>query len=302
MDNQNNNGSRQRALAHVTVTGGVCNLLLMLLKMAAGIIGRSSAMMADAIHSLSDFVTDAVVLLFVRISAKPDDESHDYGHGKFETLATCLIAIALFAVAVSILVKSAMAIAGVAQGQILPQPGLIALVAAAISIAVKEGLYWYTYLSGKKWNSQVVIANAWHHRSDAFSSIATLVGIGCAYFLGERWRVMDPIAAIIVGAMIVKVSVNIFLPAINELLECSLPKETEDKILEIVNHNPAVKDPHKLKTRRIGNRIAIEVHIRVDSTMSVKDSHDITMDIEDRLKTEFGPDTLVIVHVEPFEQ
>lgn len=299
MDNQNNTDPRQRALTRVTVTGGISNLLLMLLKMAAGIIGRSGAMVADAIHSLSDFLTDAVVLLFVRISAKPDDESHDYGHGKFETLATCLIAVTLFAVAVSILIKSAMAIAGVTQGLVLPQPGLIALLAAAISIAVKEGLYWYTYLNGKKWNSQVVIANAWHHRSDAFSSIATLIGIGCAYFLGERWRVMDPIAAIIVGAMIVKVSVNIFLPAINELLECSLPKETEDRILEIVNANPAVKDPHKLKTRRIGNRIAIEVHIRVDSTMSVKDSHDITVDIENRLKQEYGPDTLVIVHVEP---
>lgn len=299
MDNQNNTDPRQRALTRVTVTGGISNLLLMLLKMAAGIIGRSGAMVADAIHSLSDFLTDAVVLLFVRISAKPDDESHDYGHGKFETLATCMIAVTLFAVAVSILIKSAMAIAGVTQGLVLPQPGLIALLAAAISIAVKEGLYWYTYLNGKKWNSQVVIANAWHHRSDAFSSIATLIGIGCAYFLGERWRVMDPIAAIIVGAMIVKVSVNIFLPAINELLECSLPKETEDRILEIVNANPAVKDPHKLKTRRIGNRIAIEVHIRVDSTMSVKDSHDITVDIENRLKQEYGPDTLVIVHVEP---
>lgn len=299
MDNQNNTDPRQRALTRVTVTGGISNLLLMLLKMAAGIIGRSGAMVADAIHSLSDFLTDAVVLLFVRISAKPDDESHDYGHGKFETLATCLIAVTLFAVAVSILIKSAMAIAEVTQGLVLPQPGLIALLAAAISIAVKEGLYWYTYLNGKKWNSQVVIANAWHHRSDAFSSIATLIGIGCAYFLGERWRVMDPIAAIIVGAMIVKVSVNIFLPAINELLECSLPKETEDRILEIVNANPAVKDPHKLKTRRIGNRIAIEVHIRVDSTMSVKDSHDITVDIENRLKQEYGPDTLVIVHVEP---
>ena len=167
MDNQNNKDTRQRALTRVTVTGGISNLLLMLLKMAAGIIGRSGAMVADAIHSLSDFLTDAVVLLFVRISAKPDDESHDYGPGKFETLATCLIAVALFVVAISILIKSAMAIAGVTQGQVLPQPGLIALLAAAISIIVKEGLYWYTYLSGKKWDSQVVIANAWHHRSDA---------------------------------------------------------------------------------------------------------------------------------------
>lgn len=290
---------REKAICRVTIVGGISNAILLILKFLAGIIGHSGAMIADAVHSLSDFVTDAVVLVFVNISSKPSDESHDYGHGKFETLATSIIAIALFAVAIGILVKSATAIADVANGAVLPQPGLIAFIAAAISIAVKEGLFWYTIFHGKRWNSQAVIANAWHHRSDALSSIATLIGIGCAYFLGNRWTIMDPIAALVVGAMILKVAFNIFIPAINELLECSLPKDTEDKIMQIIASDAAIRDPHKLRTRRIGSRIAIDVHIRLDGNMTVTESHDITVGVENRLKAEFGDDTMVIIHVEP---
>lgn len=295
MDTQN----RTKTLTRVTVVGGVCNLLLLLLKFVAGIVGRSGAMVADAIHSLSDFVTDAVVLLFVRISSKPSDESHEYGHGKFETLSTGIIAVVLFAVAAGVLVKSATSIAAITRGEVLPRPGLIALVAAAVSIVVKEGLFWYTSIHGKRMNSQVLLANAWHHRSDALSSVATLTGVGFAYFLGDKWTIMDPIAAIVVGAMILKVSFNLFIPAINELLECSLSKETEDRILQIVTEDPAVQDPHNLKTRKVGNRMAVEVHIRLDAAMTVAESHDITVGIEDRLKQEYGPETMIIVHVEP---
>ena len=295
MDTQN----RTKTLTHVTVVGGVCNLLLLLLKFVAGIVGRSGAMVADAIHSLSDFVTDAVVLLFVRISSKPSDESHEYGHGKFETLSTGIIAVVLFAVAAGVLVKSATSIAAITRGEVLPRPGLIALVAATVSIVVKEGLFWYTSIHGKRMNSQVLLANAWHHRSDALSSVATLTGVGFAYFLGDKWTIMDPIAAIVVGAMILKVSFNLFIPAINELLECSLSKETEDRILQIVTEDPAVQDPHNLKTRKVGNRMAVEVHIRLDAAMTVAESHDITVGIEDRLKQEYGPETMIIVHVEP---
>ena len=295
MDTQN----RTKTLTRVTVVGGVCNLLLLLLKFVAGIVGRSGAMVADAIHSLSDFVTDAVVLLFVRISSKPSDESHEYGHGKFETLSTGIIAVVLFAVAAGVLVKSATSIAAITRGEVLPRPGLIALVAAAVSIVVKEGLFWYTSIHGKRMNSQVLLANAWHHRSDALSSVAALTGVGFAYFLGDKWTIMDPIAAIVVGAMILKVSFNLFIPAINELLECSLSKETEDRILQIVTEDPAVQDPHNLKTRKVGNRMAVEVHIRLDAAMTVAESHDITVGIEDRLKQEYGPETMIIVHVEP---
>ena len=244
-------------------------------------------------------MTDAVVLLFVRISSKPSDESHEYGHGKFETLSTGIIAVVLFAVAAGVLVKSATSIAAITRGEVLPRPGLIALVAAAVSIVVKEGLFWYTSIHGKRMNSQVLLANAWHHRSDALSSVATLTGVGFAYFLGDKWTIMDPIAAIVVGAMILKVSFNLFIPAINELLECSLSKETEDRILQIVTEDPAVQDPHNLKTRKVGNRMAVEVHIRLDAAMTVAESHDITVGIEDRLKQEYGPETMIIVHVEP---
>lgn len=292
---------REKGICRVTIAGSICNAILLALKFIAGIVGHSGAMIADAIHSFSDFVTDAVVLVFINISAKPSDESHDYGHGKFETLATSIIAIALFAVAIGILVKSATAIADIANGGVLPQPGMIAFLAAAISIAVKEGLFWYTISNGKKWNSQAVIANAWHHRSDALSSIATLIGIGCAYFIGGKWTIMDPIAALVVGAMILKVAFNIFIPAINELLECSLPKETEDKILQIITTDTAIQDPHKLRTRRIGSHIAIDVHIRLDGEMTVTESHDITVGVENRLKAAFGNSTMVSIHVEPIK-
>ncbi len=291
--------TREKAIQKVTIIGAVCNVLLLLLKFIAGIVGRSGAMIADAIHSLSDFVTDAIVLIFVNISAKPSDDSHEYGHGKFETLATAVISVILFVVAVGILIKSATSIADIANGGTIPRPGLIAFIAAALSIVVKEGLFWYTAHHGKKWNSNVVVANAWHHRSDALSSIATLVGIGCAYFLGDKWTIMDPIAAIAVGAMILKVAYDLFIPSINELLECSLPKETETRIMEIVAADNAVQDPHKLKTRRVGNHIAIEVHIRLDGSMTVSESHTITVGIEKRLRQEYGAETMVIVHVEP---
>lgn len=293
--------TREKAIKRVTIVGAILNLLLLIIKFAAGILGRSGAMVADAIHSLSDFVTDTIVLVFVNISEKPCDESHDYGHGKFETLATTVIAIALFAVAIGILVKSATTIAFIANGGTMARPGLIAFIAAVISIAVKEGLFWYTAYHGKKWDSKVVIANAWHHRSDALSSIATMVGVGFAYFLGNKWTILDPIAAIAVGAMILKVAYDLFIPSINELLECSLPKETEQRIVEIITEDAAVHDPHNLRTRRIGNHIAIDVHIRLDGEMTVNESHSITVGIENRIRKEYSDATMVNVHVEPIK-
>ena len=290
---------RIRRIYRVTFVGFAVNLVLSLLKLVAGVFGRSGAMIADAVHSFSDLATDIVVIVFARISAKPRDDGHDYGHGKYETLATILISIALGIVGVGILADSIRAIRVVIDGGLLPRPGLIALVAAVLSIAAKEILYRYTVREGRAIDSPSVVANAWHHRSDALSSLGTLVGIGCAYFLGERWRIADPIAALIVAVFIFKIAFDLIRTGLGELLEKSLPEETEQEILRIVTADPAVREPHNLRTRRIGAAIAIEVHVRVDGAMTVACSHALTVAIERRLRARFGQGTIISIHVEP---
>ena len=292
---------RIRRIYRVTFVGFAVNLVLSLLKLVAGVFGRSGAMIADAVHSFSDLATDIVVIVFARISAKPRDDGHDYGHGKYETLATILISIALGIVGVGILADSIRAIRVVIDGGLLPRPGLIALVAAVLSIAAKEILYRYTVREGRAIDSPSVVANAWHHRSDALSSLGTLVGIGCAYFLGERWRIADPIAALIVAVFIFKIAFDLIRTGLGELLEKSLSEETEQEILRIVTADPAVREPHNLRTRRIGAAIAIEVHVRVDGAMTVACSHALTVAIERRLRARFGEGTMIAVHVEPLK-
>ena len=291
--------SREREIYKVTLWGSVVNFILLVLKFFAGIIGHSSAMIADAVHSLSDFITDIIVIFFVRISGLPQDEDHDYGHGKYETLATAIIGIILLFVGLGIFINSVSCIIEVFHGHKLEAPSIMALIAAIVSIIAKEAVYQYTIYKGKKLNSTAVIANAWHHRSDAFSSIGTAIGIGGAVFLGENWRVLDPIAALIVSGFIIKVSFDLFKPCIDELLEKSLPKETEDKILTIITSHPEVNSPHHLRTRRIGNNIAIEIHIRMNGSMTLRDAHDITKQIEFSLKDAFGPETHIGIHMEP---
>ena len=283
----------------MTWVGFFANLFLSVGKIAAGIVGRSGAMIADGIHSISDFATDLVVMIFVKVSAMPKDDDHDYGHGKFETLATIIIGMALFVVAVGIFWKSIKLVVDVANGQTIEPPEAIAFAASAVSIAVKEGLYRYTKRIGEKVGSQVVVANAWHHRSDALSSIGTLLGIGGAYFLGQKWAVLDPIAAIIVSLLIAKVAYDLIKPGIGEMLERSLPKEQEDEIESIVLSNKHFSDVHNLKTRRIGSGIAIEMHVRVPGSMTVSDAHEATDDVEHRLREHYGQRTQVILHVEP---
>ena len=297
----NKQETREQAIYKVTWIGFFVNVLLSVGKLIAGFVGRSGAMIADGIHSASDFATDIVVLLFVRISAKPKDEDHDYGHGKYETLATVVIGVALAAVAIGILVDSAERIAQVLRGESIARPGIVALVAAAVSIVAKEALYWYTMLTAKRVDSPALKANAWHHRSDAFSSIGTLIGIGGAYFLSEQWRVLDPIAAIVVGALIIKVAYDLVMPGLNELLERSLPKEQEDEIVALVLTDKRLSDVHNLKTRRIGIGIAVELHVRVRGDMTVNESHAITRNIEQLLRQQYGDRTQVIIHIEPLK-
>ena len=277
------------------------NMALFAFKLIAGIVGRSGAMIADAIHSASDFATDIVVLAFVRISSKPRDDDHKWGHGKYETLASLIIGLALFGVGVEILIDSGEKIKAVAEGAILPRPGFIAIVAAIVSIVTKELLYQYSTRKGKALESPSVVANAWHHRSDALSSIGTFIGIGGAICLGEQWRILDPLAAIIVSFFIIKVSFQLLKPCIDELLERSLPAEIENKILAIILSFPEVSSPHHLRTRRIGNHIAIEVHIRMNGKTPLQEAHSLTTQIEKRLKEEFGKDTHIGIHMEPIK-
>lgn len=277
------------------------NMSLFVFKLAAGVIGRSGAMIADAVHSASDFATDIVVLAFVRISAKPRDDDHKWGHGKYETLASLIIGVALFAVGAEILVDSSEKIVAVVNGEVLPRPGAIAIIAAIVSIIAKELLYQWSVRVGKQLDSPSVVANAWHHRSDALSSVGALLGISVAYFLGEKWRIADPIAAIVVSAIIIKVSIELCRAALAELLEKSLPHKVEEEILSIILNTPKVHKPHNLRTRRIGSNIAIEVHIRVEGTMTVFESHEISRDIEYALRKRFGEGTAVAIHIEPLK-
>lgn len=290
---------REKKIYRVTLMGSVVNVILLVFKFIAGILGGSAAMIADAVHSLSDFLTDIIVIAFVRISSKPEDEDHDYGHGKYETLATSIIGLALLMVGLYIFYNGARQIWDVMHGAEIEQPGLVALIAAIVSILLKEWTYRFTVSVGKKVESQAVIANAWHHRSDALSSIGTAIGIGGAILLGKGWAVLDPVAALVVSVFIVKTALGLLSTSSGELLEKSLPKEVEKKIVDIVESEPEVSEVHHLCTRRIGNNIAIEMHIRMPGEISLKDSHTRASDIERMLRQHFGEHTHINLHVEP---
>lgn len=291
--------TREKEIYKVTIIGGIVNFLLLAFKFAAGIMGHSAAMLADAVHSLSDFVTDVIVIVFVRISNKPQDKDHDYGHGKYETLATAIIGLLLLVVGFGIFWNGASSIYDFIKGEPLGEPGMVAFVAALVSIVLKEILYQYTVIKGKKLNSQAVVANAWHHRSDALSSIGTAVGIGGAILLGNHWRVLDPIAAVVVSFFIMKVAIQLLLPCVDELLEKSLPDEEEKEIERALLSFPGVSEPHHLRTRRIGSYCAIEVHVRMDGQITLEEAHVTATAIEQKLKEMLGRGTLVNIHVEP---
>jgi cation diffusion facilitator family transporter len=290
---------RTSAAKRVTWIGFVVNVFLTLAKLFAGVIGKSSAMVADAVHSLSDFVTDLVVITFVNISGKDSDDDHRYGHGKFETFATLIIALVLFGVGAGILINGAEKIIGAISGRELEQPGMIAFWAAIISIISKEILFRYTIKIGKAIKSDAVIANGWHHRSDAFSSIGTALGISGAIFLGDNWRILDPIAGVIVSFFIMKVSVELSIPSIKELLESSLPEEITTEIVSIINGHPEIVRFHHLRTRKIGSIYAIDVHIKLNKEITFIRSHDIATELETELRNRFGRGTQISIHTEP---
>ena len=290
---------REKEIRRITLWGAVMNIVLTAGKIVAGIFGRSAAMVADGIHSLSDLLSDAVVLVFTHISSKGKDRDHSFGHGKFETLATLIVSIILVTVGGNLMSNGIRSIIGVFNGTEVPKPGYIALIAAAVSIASKEWLYHATVRVGKKTGSTVVIANAWHHRSDALSSIGSLIGIGGAIVLGDKWTVLDPLASCLISIAIIVVAVKMALPSLAELLETSLPEDIEQEIIRIASSVKGVNDIHDLKTRRNGISFIIDAHIVVNPEMSIVEAHDISTDVEEALRMKYGPETQLSIHVEP---
>lgn len=282
-----------------TLVGMTSDICLSALKIATGIFGRSSAILADGIHSISDTVTDALVYAMVRLSGKGIDERYRYGRGKYETLAAFLISIILVVVAGGLMIEGAKDVWVSFHGETLERPLNIALIVGIIAVIVKESLYHYTRLKGHKTGSSALKAYAWHHRADALSTAATLLGVAGAMFLGGRWRVLDPLAAIAVSVLILVLAYRLGRPAIEELLEVSLPQDEQEKIAAIVNGTPGVKAFHNLRTRRNGNLRVVDMHIKVDGDLSVVQSHDITRAIEQQLIEALG-EVMTNIHVEPY--
>lgn len=291
--------TRESQITSVTWLGMAVNAILSAFKIASGVVGRSSAMIADGVHSLSDFISDIVILIFLRISSKGRDKNHDFGHGKFETMATFILSLILLVVAARIMSHGIDKMRAILRGEEVPVPTMIALIAAAVSILAKEILYRITVRVGKRVNSPAVIANAWHHRSDALSSIGSLIGIGGAIWLGKKWVILDPVTGCIISIVIIVVAVKMALPAMRELLDISLPDETEDEIIRLASSVEGVKDVHNLKTRRNGPSVIIDAHIMVDYRISIVEAHCIATTVEDLLTDHFGRETQINIHIEP---
>lgn len=292
--------TREKEIYTVTLTGSAVNVILIVLKFIAGIVGKSSAMVADAVHSLSDFISDAIILVFVKIAGKPKDKTHDYGHGKFETLATVIIGLLLIGAGIGLMTGGIKSVIHSLNGQSLERPTILALIVAIVSILSKEWLYHYTLKAGKKLDSQAVVANAWHHRSDSISSLGTLIGISGAMFLGDRWRILDPLAAIVVSFLIIKSGYDIAKPCISELLEASLPEEKENEIIRLVMSVPGIKFVHNLRTRRIGNGIAVDLHAKMDGSLTLTEAHEKATAAEIEIKRAFGDNSIINIHMEPY--
>lgn len=293
---------RDKKVYRVTLLGSLVNLLLLVFKFVAGVLGHSAAMIADAVHSLSDFVTDLIVIVFVKISSKPEDADHAYGHGKYETLASCIIGLALIVVGVMMGYNAMVKIVDVVRnGTELASPGIIALAAAVLSIVLKEWMFHLTRKVAREVDSPAVEANAWHHRSDALSSVGTAIGIGGAVLLGSKWAVLDPIAALVVSVFIVVQAAKILSDAIGQLMEKSLPRDVEQRICEIVYEEEGTSDIHHLRTRKIGSQISIELHVRMNGYLTLREVHDKSIAIEKRLRAAFGDSTYINLHVEPLK-
>ena len=290
---------REKQIRDITLWGSLVNVVLTVCKIVAGILGRSAAMVADGIHSLSDLMSDVVILIFVHLSSKERDCDHDFGHGKYETLATVIVSLILLVVGAELMAGGVKSIISIANGETVANPGWIALIAAVVSILAKEGSYQATMAVSRKVESQALVATAWHHRSDALSSIGSLLGIGGAMLLGNKWSMLDPIASCLISIAIIVIAVKMSIPCIKDLLEASLPEDVEQRIISLAKSVEGVNDIHELKTRRNGSSKIIDAHIVVDPEISITKAHDIATEVEQQLIKEFGPQTQISLHMEP---
>ena len=288
--------AREKGIYRVTIVGSVVNFLLLLFKFFAGIMGHSAAMLADAVHSLSDFVTDIIVIVFVRISSKPEDEGHDYGHGKYETLATAIIGIILLGVGFGIFWNGASSIYRFLHGGSLQEPGMLALIAALVSVAFKEALYRYTVFKGKRLNSQAVVANAWHHRSDALSSIGSFIGI-----LGARmgYGIMDPLASVVICLMSIHASIGIFRDASDKLVDHAANGRTIEEMKSFVMKQCGVTGIDSLRTRMFGAKMYVDIDIVADGNLTLFQAHRIADEVHDTIERHFPEVKHCMVHVSP---
>lgn len=288
-----------KIIRKTTLVGFWINAALVIIKLFFGYWGKSDALVADGYHSVSDFVTDFIVLFFVGIAYKKADSDHPYGHGKYETIASVLIGIILLMVACGIGAEGISTIISYSKGTPLPKPSIWTIVVAIVSIFAKEYCYKYTIRYGKLYDSSALIANAWHHRSDAISSIATLIGVSASYFLGEHWRILDPIAAIVIAVFIGWSAFKLAKPSVAELLEAGLPLAEREEIMKIIGSVDGVKRVHNLRARRNGHSFIVDVNIHVDPDITVRTAHEIATGVEYRLRNAFGPNMIIYVHIEP---
>ncbi|MDO4527234.1 MAG: cation diffusion facilitator family transporter [bacterium] len=299
----NTTDQRQRQAAFVTWASVAMNVVLSLVKFVVGLISGSAAMLADAFHSASDFATDFAVLIGMRLAQRPQDHDHPYGHGKYETLAAVIIGVALCGVGIAIAWQAGRTIYGaIVYGAWPEAPSLIAIWAGLISIAIKEVLYQWTARVARRIQSDALLANAWHHRSDALTSIAAVLGIAAAACLGGRWVLLDATIAIFIGLVLVYIAWKIIQDSIDKLLEQGMSIEENNRILEIINSVPDAIEPHHLRSRRVGTVAVIEMHFRVNPQMTVAEGHVIASKIEALLYEAFGNDAILTLHVEPIKQ
>ncbi len=292
---------REKAAQKVTLFGMFINFLLVLIKFIAGIIGGSAALVADAIHSLSDFISDIIVIVGFKITAKPADESHNYGHGKVETISAVIIGLLLVILSFVLIGTSGFKIYQFFfKGKDIAVPKFYVLYVVVASIVLKEMLYRVTKIVGTRIKSEAVIANAWHHRSDALSSVAAFIGIVLAVSLGEHYAVCDPIASFAVSLFIFKVGLSIILSSYKQLIDASLSVAEVQQINDAISSIPEIKGYHNMKTRRIGYYVSIDVHIFVEKSINVEDAHNIATLLEVKLRETFGEATIINVHVEPY--
>ncbi len=288
------NISSEKAGRAVTLLGIFVNAFLIVLKFFAGIFGGSQALIADAVHSVSDLFTDAVVLLGIKIGRKPPDEEHHFGHARIETLASAIVGLALIATGLYLGIEASFNIYRHTEYH----PTELALIAAGISIAFKEALYHYTVLIGRRIKSQLILANAWHHRSDALSSVAVLLGVTGA-FIKPAWHILDAFAALIVSFFVIKVGLDILRKTLREFTDTAPRPEIIKKIMQCSLTVEGVLDAHDLRVRTSGGFYQVEIHIVVDGQMTVVEGHRIAKTVERCLAEEMDDLSSVIVHVDP---